>query len=88
MEITADMKRPAAEFDQLPSNELEKVYPNEDTISSLLTELEAYFQHRENTKEQAFTKWEQEGTHTSLFILNELSNYSLRNLFIIYLPYC
>jgi hypothetical protein len=60
--MIAGAKRPRSEFDQPPSNPLKKIRSNEDTISSLLAEIEAEFQRRQNTKEEAFMKWEHEGT--------------------------
>ena len=68
--MTTGVKRPASEIDQLLSIESKKVCSSKDTISSLLAEIEAEFQRRQNTKEEAFMKWEQEGTTMSLLVLN------------------
>jgi hypothetical protein len=41
--------------------ESKKIYSDGDTIASLLAKIETEFQYRENTKEEALKKWEQEG---------------------------
>ena len=60
-------KRPASEIDQPASSESKKVCVHDDTISSLLAQIEAEFQRREDEKKKGFEKWEQEGTHISFY---------------------
>ena len=56
------MKRPGSESDLSAPNESKKICSDEETIASLLERIEAEFKYREKTKEEAFMKWEQEGT--------------------------
>ena len=56
------MKRLGAEADLSPPNEPKKICSTQDTIASLLAKIESVFHYREKTKEEALTKWEQEGT--------------------------
>jgi hypothetical protein len=83
--MIATTKRPNPGFDQGP-NPLKKTRSNskEDTISNLLAKIEAKFQRRHDMKEEAFIKWEQEGT---LFILIGLSPHPPRAIFLIF-AYC
>ena len=59
--MSAGFKRANSEVDECSSVERKKICPDERPISSLLTDIEAEFQRREDEKECSFTKWEQEG---------------------------
>jgi hypothetical protein len=61
--MSAGSKRPVPETDHPSSPESKKACIEHDTISSLLAQIQAEFRRREDEKENAFIKWEQEGIH-------------------------
>lgn len=50
-----------AEVIEDSSTERKRICPDGRSISSLLADIQAEFQRREDEKDQSFTKWEQEG---------------------------
>jgi hypothetical protein len=76
------MKRPGPESDPSPPHESKKICSDEDTIASLLAKIETEFQYREKIKEEALTKWEQEGTSPLCNLYNRHRRISLISLIV------